>query len=147
MYRVFFNHMCVYIYAYTYVVVYMYICLFIWFGTRRELIQAELKFDWNFMVHTCSCELNKSVHRGRKKMFLNSFAGIQYQCRQSHLCIWHFVDLKHQHLGKRKDPKIFCFQISVVSHTSTVKLCTSVCGKPQNKMNGFSLCFPGRPEH
>lgn len=54
-------------------------------------------------------------------------ADIQYQCRRSHLSTCHFVDLsvqfRHQHLGKRRDAEIFCFQISVAN---TVKSCRSV---------------------
>lgn len=49
-------------------------------------------------------------------------------------------------MGKRENLDIFCFQISVVSIANTVKLCTSVCGKPQNKMNCIYLCFTYSPK-
>jgi len=36
------------------------------------------------------------------------------------------IQLRHKHLGKRKDVEIFCFQIAVVSVASTVKSWRSV---------------------
>lgn len=50
-------YMCIY----KCVCVYMYSYLFSL--ESREFVQAELKLDWNFVVHVCSYECNKSTPR------------------------------------------------------------------------------------